>query len=288
MAESRIRNENYFQVNGWMLTRLGLKGTALQLYAIIYGFSQDGESSFTGSLQYLSDFTNSSKPTVIKALKELVDRGYVLKTENLLNGVKLNTYKANLQVVKNLYWGSQDSLPGGGKETLPGGGKETLPNNKSLDNKGFDNKGDKKGPSPTPAEMPETSGLFGEELQKAFDDWLKYKSERKEEYLPTGLKNLISEIRNNVKEYGEAAVAAEIRKSISSGWKGIIFERLKEARQKQGAGGRKEIVPSWMTKDGQSELAKYARDMRQSQKTVDEDPELKARAEELRQKLQSR
>ena len=52
--------------------------------------------------------------------------------------------------------------------------------------------------------------------------------------------------------------------------------------------GRKEIVPSWMTKDGQSELAKYARDMRQSQKTVDEDPELKARAEELRQKLQSR
>lgn len=284
MAESRIRNENYFQVNGWMLTRLGLKGTALQLYAIIYGFSQDGESSFTGSLQYLSDFTNSSKPTVIKALKELVDRGYVLKTENLVNGVKLNTYKANLQVVKKLYWGSQDSLPGGSKETLPGGSQDSLPNNKSFNNKGFDNKGDKKGPSPTPAEMPETSGLFGEELQKAFDDWLKYKGERKEEYLPTGLKNLISEIRNNAKEYGEAAVAAEIRKSISSGWKGIIFERLKEARQKQG--GRKEIVPSWMTQDGKSEMAKYAMDMRQRQKTVDEDPELKARAEELRQKLQ--
>ena len=288
MAESRIRNENYFQVNGWMLTRLGLKGTALQLYAIIYGFSQDGESSFTGSLQYLSDFTNSSKPTVIKTLKELVDRGYVLKTENVLNGVKFNTYKANLQVVKNLYQGSKETLPGGSKETLPGGGKETLPNNKSFNNKGFDNKGDKKGHPSPPAEMPETSGLFGEELQKAFDDWLKYKSERKEEYLPTGLKNLISEIRNNAKEYGEAAVAAEIRKSISSGWKGIIFERLKEARQKQVTGGRKEIVPSWMTKDGQSELAKYVRDMRQSQKTVDEDPELKARAEELRQKLQSR
>ena len=133
MAESRIRNENYFQVNGWMLTRLGLKGTALQLYAIIYGFSQDGESSFTGSLQYLSDFTNSSKPTVIKTLKELVDRGYVLKTENVLNGVKFNTYKANLQVVKNLYQGSKETLPGGSKETLPGGGKETLPNNKYID-----------------------------------------------------------------------------------------------------------------------------------------------------------
>jgi hypothetical protein len=122
-------------VSGWMLNRLNLKGAALQVFAIIYGFSQDGESYFTGSLQYLSDFTNASKPTVIKALKELVDKAYLVKIENEMNGVKFNKYKANLLVVKNLYGGSQDSLPGGSKEILLGGSKETLPNKEILDNK---------------------------------------------------------------------------------------------------------------------------------------------------------
>lgn len=135
MAESKVRDNNFFLVSGWMLNRLNLKGVALQLYSIIYGFSQDGESYFTGSLQYLSDFTNASKPTVIKALKELVDKGYLIKIENEMNGVKFNKYKANLLVVKNFNGGSQDSLPGGSKETLLGGSKETLPNNKDINNK---------------------------------------------------------------------------------------------------------------------------------------------------------
>ena len=125
MAESKIRDDNYFQVTGWMLNRLNLKGIALQVYSIIYGFSQDDESYFTGSLQYLSDFTNTSKPTVIKALKELVDKGYLLKYENEINGVKFNKYKANLLVVKEF---NQSS-----KETLSRGSKETLPNNKYID-----------------------------------------------------------------------------------------------------------------------------------------------------------
>lgn len=125
MADSRITDENYFQISGWMLKRLNLKGIALEVYAIIYGFSQDGESSFTGSLQYLCDFTNTSRPTVIKALKELVEKGYILKYETDINGVKFNRYKADLQVVKNLYTG--------GQEALQRGSKGTLPNNKDID-----------------------------------------------------------------------------------------------------------------------------------------------------------
>ena len=135
MAESKVKDDNFFLVSGWMLNRLNLKGVSLQVFSIIYGFSQDGESSFTGSLQYLSDFTNASKPTIIKALKELVDKGYITKDETAMNGVKFNKYKANLMVVKNLYQGSQETLPGDSKETLLGGSKETLPNNKDSYNK---------------------------------------------------------------------------------------------------------------------------------------------------------
>ena len=135
MAESKIKDENYFQINGWMLNRLKLKGISLEVYAIIYGFSQDGESEFRGSISYLCDFTGTSRPTVIKALKELVAGDYIIKDETEINGVKFNKYKANLQVVKE--------LNGGSKETLQGGSKETLPNNKEKDTD-IDNKKERK------------------------------------------------------------------------------------------------------------------------------------------------
>ena len=84
MAESRIKDDNYFQISGWMLNRLELKGIQLEIYAIIYGFSQDGESEFTGSIQYLCEFTGTSRPTVIKALKELTEKNYLIKDEKII------------------------------------------------------------------------------------------------------------------------------------------------------------------------------------------------------------
>ena len=134
MAESRIKDENYYQIQGWMINRLGLKGIPLSVYAIIYGFSQDGENEYTGSVQYLCDFCGRvSKPTIINALKELVEKKLLFRREEIINGVQFNRYKVNLQVVKNLYGGSKESLPGEVKN-LDGGDKESLPNNKE-DNK---------------------------------------------------------------------------------------------------------------------------------------------------------
>lgn len=135
MAESKVRDENFFMVSGWMLNRLSLRGVALQIFSIIYGFSQDGEGSFTGSLQYLMDFTNSSKNTVLKALKELVEKNYITKTENTINGVRFCTYKANAPVVQKLNRGGAETEPGGSSGTEPGGGAETEPNNISNINK---------------------------------------------------------------------------------------------------------------------------------------------------------
>lgn len=137
---SRIKDENFFQVSGWMLNRMGLKGVQLEIYAIIYGFTQDGESRFTGSIKYLCDFTGASKPTIMKAMSGLTEKGYIQKYEIEKNGVKFCEYQANLQAVKNLYRGGQEILPGGGKESLPGGGKETLPNNKDRDKESLNKK----------------------------------------------------------------------------------------------------------------------------------------------------
>lgn len=129
----KINDENYYIVHGWMINQLKLKGVPLQLYAIIYGFSQDGESRFTGSAQYLCDFTGTTKPTIHKALTELVSKGYIKKYDIEKNGIKFCEYSISLEVVKNFNRGDKEILQGG-KETLQGGSKETLHNNEYIDN----------------------------------------------------------------------------------------------------------------------------------------------------------
>lgn len=141
MGESRITDQNYYQVSGWMITRLGLKGVDLKLYAIIYGFTQDGKSSFDGSLAYLQAFTNASKSTVMRALQRLVDGGLVLKTERLENSQKFVSYKADLLEAERRREGGVKMTPGvsnctgGGVKMTPGGGVKMTPNNKDINNK---------------------------------------------------------------------------------------------------------------------------------------------------------
>lgn len=89
----KVKDEGYYIIHGWMLNRLKLKGKELSIYAIIYGFSQDNSSVFSGSIAYLSEWLNTSRSTVIRALKSLTEKGYIIKTEELYNGVKMNTYK---------------------------------------------------------------------------------------------------------------------------------------------------------------------------------------------------
>ena len=284
MAESKIRDDNYYQVSGWMLNRLGLKGTALQVYAIIYGFSQDGESSFTGSLQYLSDFTNSTKQTVCKILKDLTERELLRKTESLVNGVKFNTYQVNLQVLKKLEYPIQETLTGGIQKSLTGGSQKTLTNNKGFNNKPSDNKGDKK-ETPT-ADYSQTT--FSEAMKAKVDQWLQYKSERKEDYQPTGLQSLITQIQNNVNKHGEDAIIDLIGDCMANGYRGIIWDRLKP---KQATGGRKEPEPAWMKDDRprpnvEDKWAAREAAWNAAQKTAGNDPELAARADALRQRFQ--
>lgn len=124
-----MKSENFVVIQGWMCNDLKLSGNDLLVFALIYGFSQDGDSEFAGSRAYIADTFNISKPTVDKALNNLLDSNYIIK-RSYSDGVHSNTYQVNLEVVKNLY--------GGGKETLLGGSKESLPdiysNNKNISN----------------------------------------------------------------------------------------------------------------------------------------------------------
>lgn len=104
-----------------MVNELALKGNELLIYAIIYGFSQD-DQRFSGSLQYLADWLNSSKQCVINNLKSLCTKGLLEKFEYEKNGLKFCEYQANYLN------GSQKSLPPQSKK-LTGGSQKSLPNN---------------------------------------------------------------------------------------------------------------------------------------------------------------
>lgn len=88
----KIRSDNYINIQGFMRTELKLTGNDLLVYAIIYGFSQDGESRFTLSLQYLADWCGATKQGIQKNLKNLLERGLIVKDANIINGVKYVSY----------------------------------------------------------------------------------------------------------------------------------------------------------------------------------------------------
>ena len=83
---------SYFTIQSWMVTDLNLKGAERDVYAIIHGFCQDGESDFHGSLSYLSKMTGYSKNSICSALQSLVEKGYIEKTEKIINGIKFCRY----------------------------------------------------------------------------------------------------------------------------------------------------------------------------------------------------
>ena len=106
----------YIVIQDWMIADLQLKGNELLTYALIYGFSQDGESEFKGSLKYISSFLGVSKSTAQRNLENLVNRGVIEKRVEEISGVKFNRYiareKAEPPIVKTSTGCSQNGYGG--------------------------------------------------------------------------------------------------------------------------------------------------------------------------------
>lgn len=130
----KVDSKNFIAIQGWMRTELNLSGNELIAYALIYGFSQDGESAFGGSLQFVADWLGVTKDNARLLLKRLTERGIINKTEIYRNGVKFCDYS----VVKT----TERTLSGqclnneGSTETVTGvplkqwwGSTETVPHN---------------------------------------------------------------------------------------------------------------------------------------------------------------
>ena len=118
------------------------------------------------------------------------------------------------------------------------------------------------------------------ELLSKMREWITYKTERKEGYKEQGMKSLLRQVENNALTYGDKAVIELIDECMASGWKGIIFDRLKNRKQIQT--GRNEMVPEWM--DTEEVRARHERQKRFLAELKDDLP-LQERAEQLKERL---
>lgn len=101
-----LNDGSFITIQSWMVTKLGLKGLDLLIYAIIYGFSQDGESTFNGTISYLMEWTNSSYKGVQKSLNSLINRGLIHKDVFYKGSVRMVSYFVNFLVLCHYKKGS--------------------------------------------------------------------------------------------------------------------------------------------------------------------------------------
>lgn len=86
----------YITIQQEMRDQLGLKGNELIVFAFINGYSQEGQGCYYGSLANLQMVCGiASRQTAIDVLKSLMTKGYIVKTEQILNGVKVVSYSVS-------------------------------------------------------------------------------------------------------------------------------------------------------------------------------------------------
>lgn len=84
----------YTNIPDWMLS-LDLDVYETIVLAVIYGFSQDGESTFAGSINYLSQKAKCSRRKVTMVLPKLVEMGLVIKIDKDVRGIHLCEYRVS-------------------------------------------------------------------------------------------------------------------------------------------------------------------------------------------------
>ena len=77
-----IRSDNHVCLDGWMINELDLSGSELIVYALIWGFTQDGNQWCTASQAYIAAWANITVRGLIKVLNKLEEKGLLIKEKN--------------------------------------------------------------------------------------------------------------------------------------------------------------------------------------------------------------
>lgn len=219
--KSKVKDNNYICIQAFMVNQLELKGNELLVYALIYGYSQTEENRYTGSLQYIADWLNSSKQTVINTLKSLLEKGLIQKYEYLKNGVKyVEYYASDLNGSQNFLLGYSNNLNGGSQNFLP----NNINNNNISNN--IERKETINSKEKNLSEAEEVKKLIdnefnnNQELLNAFNEFLKMRISKKAKNTAYAIKLLLNKLNQMALSDNEKLEI--INQSIINGWQGLF------------------------------------------------------------------
>ena len=135
MEPKSFKIDNYITVPGFAVVELGLSGNELLCYSVIYGFTQDDETEFRGSLNYVASALNVTRQNAKKIIDRLIDRGLIEKREMYFSGVKFCHYvaKRNNNGVAEIATGCCRNNNGGVAEIATGGVADSATYNTNKD-----------------------------------------------------------------------------------------------------------------------------------------------------------
>lgn len=207
---TEITSSNYVTILGWMVSDLHLKGNELLVYAIIHGFSQDGETQFAGGLSYLQKWTGLTKRAIITILQKLQERNIIEKEERIVNGLRFPMYK--------IVGGEKTSLVV--KSTSQGGEKTSHKNNILSPN------GDiyTIPPISPTNKFSFRSALLGLGVSEAVaDEWLKVRKGKRAHNSEIAFQAVAEEIRKSGKPADYC-----IKVAVQNSWQGFKAEWLED------------------------------------------------------------
>lgn len=248
--------DNYIVIQGWM-RELGIGGNDLLAYALVFGFSQDRKSRFSGGLDYVMSWLGCNRKTACSVMARLTERG-LLKKETVYDGaLKYCEYKAVVPSSidhSKIYYGDGKNYYGDDSKNYHGAMVKITPNNK--DTKIKEDKRDSTYTPLPPFDL--YKALLAEGVNAATaHDWLQVRKTKRLANTETGWKETLAEIR-------KTGYSAEycIRTAVAQGWGGFRADWLDRLLNGNGAGparARKVDNITYMLEQRERRMAAKAR-----------------------------
>lgn len=77
-----MRDTDFMIKQGWMVTRLHLNGTALDIYALVYGYTKDGASWYETQKANICEWLGVTERCIQSHISALVKAGYIIRRED--------------------------------------------------------------------------------------------------------------------------------------------------------------------------------------------------------------
>lgn len=229
---------SYTVIPDWMLD-LDLDLWETVILAVVYGFSQDGESVFNGSWNYLRRKAKCSRDKVAKSLRRLEELGYIAKRDIYRDNVHFCQYRFVL-----------GGTPSGPVVRQADGGGTSC---------GYNNQKENRDTSVSCIDSARVKESF--DFAKAVEalgvpaevvaDWMAVRGSKRADNTRTAFDGLVREIRKSGKTAEEC-----VRYSAEHGWRG--FEASWMEKDDRRATRRAQPAPQQ-----ESHMDYYARVMRE-------------------------